>query len=471
MRNIDETYYKYSSYVPRINFLHRVVPFSKVLYSLGRWLVDHLNWQILLVITLLSLILESLDHLNLLNNDIVFYTSQAVLVMLFFSASVLLLKFMKDSLADRAKHIRLLAREKDLTAHLAGAVDDQETYRAVLNFASSTVPAAEAALYLFEEKYQRMDLVAGGAAKYGFCRASDADCLLCLNRAGRSAHPLAACPMANRLPGAAANRSTCLAIKDSARLVGMLVLTAPGAQQPTNEQVELLESVQAEVARALAAVQEKKKRIELELAQAKVAVQMDIARYLHDTLSQNIAYLRLVLEYMEEMNSRERAKAREQIRQMHAVAEETYEMVRGTLAVLQSDQFDEVMIQDLLTNHARIISGRCGIPIQVCSWGASKSIPSKIIRQVFYIFREALNNVEKHSQAKQVHADLLMEENRLTLSITDDGIGFDPDDRQKNGHYGLEYMRAQVQELAGQFALCSLPGKGTNITIRLPIPV
>ena len=125
---------------------------------------------------------------------------------------------------------------------------------------------------------------------------------------------------------------------------------------------------------------------------------------------------------------------------------------------------------DLIIERSKIVTERSNINIQVSTTGMARSLPPRVIRQIVYIFREALNNVERHARAKNVEVQLKWIENELSLRIVDDGRGFDPGYIDKEGHYGLDIMNERVKQIDGQVSLKSRPEKGTEILLFVPIP-
>ncbi len=83
---------------------------------------------------------------------------------------------------------------------------------------------------------------------------------------------------------------------------------------------------------------------------------------------------------------------------------------------------------------------------------------------LYRIAQEALNNVLKHSTAKQAVMGLYCEGKEVTLRIQDDGVGFTLEDRGANG-FGLGNMQARAAQIHAIFELDSLPDKGTEITV------
>jgi ligand-binding sensor domain-containing protein/signal transduction histidine kinase len=87
-------------------------------------------------------------------------------------------------------------------------------------------------------------------------------------------------------------------------------------------------------------------------------------------------------------------------------------------------------------------------------------------RDLFLIFKEAINNAARHSQCKQVTIDFRIDPPRLTLQIADDGIGFDPS-TDSDGH-GLENMRQRAEALAGDLTIRTGANEGTTIRLKVP---
>jgi signal transduction histidine kinase len=88
---------------------------------------------------------------------------------------------------------------------------------------------------------------------------------------------------------------------------------------------------------------------------------------------------------------------------------------------------------------------------------------------LFRIAQEALNNVARHAQARQVVIELHATDRDVELNIEDDGVGFDPkDDGAEKSGFGFITMRERSEALGGTFEAESRKGKGTRITVRVP---
>lgn len=87
---------------------------------------------------------------------------------------------------------------------------------------------------------------------------------------------------------------------------------------------------------------------------------------------------------------------------------------------------------------------------------------------IYRIVQEAVSNILKHADAKEINIQLVKQENQLTIMIEDDGKGFDANQIKKNGR-GLRNITARAEWLLGTIQIDSTPGRGTTISIEIPI--
>jgi signal transduction histidine kinase len=122
----------------------------------------------------------------------------------------------------------------------------------------------------------------------------------------------------------------------------------------------------------------------------------------------------------------------------------------------------------LFSRYAGQVEERSKFKIDFSSRGEVKPLSAPRIRQLFYIFRETLNNIEKHAGANQVDIEMLWEPDLFRLVVCDDGKGFDLNQIQYGGHYGLRFMRERVELLNGSLSVESANGSGTKVVVEIP---
>jgi PAS domain S-box-containing protein len=200
------------------------------------------------------------------------------------------------------------------------------------------------------------------------------------------------------------------------------------------------------------------------LTQTIQTLQTDIARDLHDTLGQNISYLCMNLEHLSEAQLSD--PTNNKIRNMSKVASESYELIRAMLANLRSGYSADLL--SLFTRYAEKIAERSSLQIDITSQSQPKQLSPHQVRQLFYIFREALSNIEKYADANRVTGEFFWDDLALRLVISDNGRGFDPNAVETTGHYGLKFMCERAELLKGTFTVQSAPDRGTTIEVVVP---
>ncbi len=98
------------------------------------------------------------------------------------------------------------------------------------------------------------------------------------------------------------------------------------------------------------------------------------------------------------------------------------------------------------------------------------AVSSNIRREVFLIFKEAVNNIVRHSEATNVRIELSVENSEVGLRVSDNGIGFDiAHPKPSSGGHGITGMRDRVEQLGGRLQIISQEGTGTTIALSLPL--
>ena len=197
------------------------------------------------------------------------------------------------------------------------------------------------------------------------------------------------------------------------------------------------------------------------------SMQLEMARDLHDTIGQNIGYLRMKLDYLSEAYSNPQLDLNSEFSNMLNVANESYNLVRGTLQILQSGGLVNPL--SLFTQYASQVQQRSQFKVNVSSKGEPNPLSPNQVRQIFFLFREALSNIEKHASATDVTINLEWKDDILIMDIIDNGIGFSLPDLPDDNHYGLQFMQERIESLKGDFEVISLVGKGTTVKITIPL--
>lgn len=259
-----------------------------------------------------------------------------------------------------------------------------------------------------------------------------------------------------------------LPITRSDQVLGVIKLEFPLGSAPTPAHVRALQAAEPVIALALEVAMLQK--VAVEQAAASAAQRQQIAQNLHDTLAQNISYLRLKLDQFSGTNAiHEIGSVLQELERMRATADEAYQQVRSTLDELGPIQGED--LPSLIMKQARAISNRAGFALHTSQVGAPYNLPASARQQILYIVREALHNVEKHSHASQVNLQHIWLEKEFMLKINDNGIGFNPRSvSDEAGHYGLWIMQRRAREMGGTIKIVPMDGEGTEVTLWVPRP-
>jgi NarL family two-component system sensor histidine kinase LiaS len=96
-----------------------------------------------------------------------------------------------------------------------------------------------------------------------------------------------------------------------------------------------------------------------------------------------------------------------------------------------------------------------------------QQLPLKVEQALYRITQESLANVARHSRASHVNMSLLYNTGKVSLTIEDDGCGFDM--AQKPKGVGLRSIKERAESIGGQIIIESIPDKGTRIEVTIPI--
>ncbi|HEX8814062.1 MAG TPA: ATP-binding protein [Terriglobales bacterium] len=194
-----------------------------------------------------------------------------------------------------------------------------------------------------------------------------------------------------------------------------------------------------------------------------------IARELHDDISQSLALLVIKLMRADQPVSGKPGKRHAGVVELCAELREVATRVSRMSHALHSAKLEYLGLEFAVQSHCRQFSEQHRIVV-MCE---CKDVPAKmdsfLALSLLRIVQEALHNVAKHSQAKSAKVNLQASGSELALSIKDDGQGFDPQQAQLSEGLGLISMRERVHLAGGKFALSSVPGKGTSISVDVPL--
>jgi two-component system CheB/CheR fusion protein len=249
------------------------------------------------------------------------------------------------------------------------------------------------------------------------------------------------------------------------------------AQEELEQRVEERTRELAEANEALRVENTERRQIEkarLQLLRQLVRTQEDerrrIAREIHDHLGQQSTALRLNLEALKDMCV-EYGELCGPIAQTQMIAARLDADVDFLAWELRPAALDDLGLAAALANFIKEWSKHFDIPADFHTTGMDKERPSPEAETSLYrIAQEALNNAFKHAQASRVDVLLERRDHQVVLIVEDDGVGFDPNDKeQADKGLGLLGMRERAAIIGGTLEIEASPNRGTTIFARVPV--
>jgi len=194
-----------------------------------------------------------------------------------------------------------------------------------------------------------------------------------------------------------------------------------------------------------------------------------IARELHDGLLQSLATHLLRLETC---RKRLLVSPTELDRELQFIEDETrisMKLIRQFLTGKETQSFPPGMLLEYLRGDLRFLRDGLGMQVILETEPEDLNLPDDIERELYFVLREGLMNITRHSQASR--ADIVLRQTATDIrgTLTDDGVGFHVTDVSNGQGLGLTSMRERIKKLRGELEIQSSPGKGARLSFVLPL--
>lgn len=196
--------------------------------------------------------------------------------------------------------------------------------------------------------------------------------------------------------------------------------------------------------------------------EAVVSERTRLARDLHDAVTQTLFSATLIADVVPDLWDMDQSEARRRLEELRQLTRGALAEMRTLLVELRPNALVEVPLPTLLRQLTESLTARARLNIQLHVEGEHK-LPADAQIALYRIAQEALNNVAKHAKATQALVTLRLN-GAARISVTDNGIGFDPEQFQPN-HLGLKIMRERADAIGAKLTVDSEPGEGTQVTV------
>jgi two-component system NarL family sensor kinase len=195
-----------------------------------------------------------------------------------------------------------------------------------------------------------------------------------------------------------------------------------------------------------------------------------LAREIHDTLAQGLAAITLQLETADALleTNTQPDKARQIVQHALSLTRSNLDAARRSVLDLRAAPLEGRSLGDAVSEMAEEWVDRGNLTLNLSVTGGKFPLPVRVEVGVYRIVQEALTNIVRHAEARNLTLDLTITPEQVALTIEDDGRGFDPAE-VPNGHYGIIGMNERIKLLGGEMTLRSTPSDGTQLDIVIPL--
>ena len=198
-----------------------------------------------------------------------------------------------------------------------------------------------------------------------------------------------------------------------------------------------------------------------------------VARELHDDTTQSILGLVMRLEAAAAVPDEEADRIKGMLTDIRSLALNTLDSVHKVIFDLRPSVLDDLGLLSALRWYAQNRLGELRVKARVEVTGDEKVLPPQIEIALFRAAQEAITNIAKHAKAKNVLINVEFKDSAISIEVEDDGKGFDVKTlrqyKDEGQGVGLLGMQERIELLGGQFNIASQPGKGTIITLEIPL--
>ncbi len=229
-----------------------------------------------------------------------------------------------------------------------------------------------------------------------------------------------------------------------------------------HQMVERIESYEAGVRDYLEAV-----------TQGQEAERARLAREIHDGPVQGLIALSQRAELVRRrIVEGETATAHALLEELREAEISIVEELRRIIGALRPIYLEDLGLLPALEMLIQQTDARTEATVRLDVNEAPRRLPPQVELAIYRVIQETLRNAQRHAQAQHISVSLDWDREGVTLTVADDGIGFELVERldtyTQQGHFGLVGLQERVRQLGGTLQIETAPGSGTTVTVRLP---
>lgn len=239
------------------------------------------------------------------------------------------------------------------------------------------------------------------------------------------------------------------------------------------QEIRELQRSMTEMARRIQSTQQSLRRYIGRVTSAQEEERRRLARDLHDETIQDLIALDQKVQLLARAARTGKGLKAPGLEAIHREAQEAIRKVRRLSRALRPAYLEDLGLLPALEALAEDVGSSLGIPIVVRASGTRLALSQDADLAVYRIAQEALANMARHAAAHRAWVTLQYRRDGFRLIVRDDGAGFTPPketgELSRTGHFGLIGMQERAQFIGASLEVHSSPGRGTRVTLRLPI--
>ncbi len=269
----------------------------------------------------------------------------------------------------------------------------------------------------------------------------------------------------------------CIPLRAGFDNYGVTVYGSPFPDAFTDAHLELLTAIgsQATIALQNAHLYQNLLDERDKLIDAEEEARKKLARDLHDGPTQDVAAIAMRMSIIQKLLERSPEEVPNELRKIEDLARKTTKEIRHMLFTLRPLVLENQGLTAALGQLADKMKESYDQPVTVrVSKETERYIDTHQQGVIFYIIEEAVGNARKHAQASMITVNVYKQEDVILVNISDNGVGFDTSEAEKKamergGHLGMINLRERAEMVGGTLRMESAKGKGTSITVVVPI--
>ena len=252
-----------------------------------------------------------------------------------------------------------------------------------------------------------------------------------------------------------------------------------------NKQAEIIQKMDelSSVIKVAKSTSEKKEKTEIDsdiyrltLLETQENERQRISRELHDSTVQNLTSMIHKIELCSKLIDMDPIRCKLELTMMSRTLRDIINDTRQMIYNLRPMSFDDIGLEITIERALDKIKNEKACNINFAVEGEPYQIKPVIGITLLRIIQEACNNAIKYANSSIISVKLIYEEDEVSISIEDDGVGFDMENldvsisnRKDNSGFGLSMMKERVYLLSGEITIQSKKNEGTMILVRVPI--